>query len=81
MLDWLQPNIPLNALQTIRCPALIISGDRDVINLEHTVKIYQNIPKAYLWVLPNSGHATLIEHKDEFDKKVGRFFEQPFKTP
>jgi len=81
MLDWLQPNIPLNALQTIHCPALIISGDRDVINLEHTVKIYQNIPKAYLWVLPNSGHATLIEHKDEFDKKVGRFFEQPFKNP
>jgi len=80
MLDWLQPNIPLNALQTIRCPALIISGDRDVINLEHTVKIYQNIPKAYLWVLPNSGHATLIEHKDEFGKKVGRFFEQPFKN-
>ncbi|MGN6196755.1 MAG: alpha/beta fold hydrolase [Ginsengibacter sp.] len=78
MLDWLQPNIPLTALHTIHCPSLIISGDRDVIVLDHTVKIYQNIPNAYLWILPDSGHGTLIEHTDEFDKKVNEFFENPF---
>ena len=79
MLDWLQPNIQLTALHNIHCPSLIISGDHDLINLEHTVKIYQNIPNAYLWVLPNSGHGTLIEHTDEFDKKVNEFFETRFK--
>ncbi len=79
MLDWLQPNILLTDLQKIICPSLIISGDHDVINLEHTIKIYQNIPKAYLWVLPNSGHATLMEHTDEFNRKVDEFFETPFK--
>jgi pimeloyl-ACP methyl ester carboxylesterase len=78
MLDWLQPNIPLSALQNIHCPSLIICGDHDLINLEHTVKIYQNIPNAYLWILPNSGHGTLIEHTDEFNKKVSEFFENPF---
>lgn len=80
MLDWLQPNIPLNALHNIVCPSLVISGDHDVINLEHTIKIYQNIPKANLWILPNSGHATLVEHTDEFNKKVYEFFENPFVT-
>lgn len=80
LLDWLQPNIPLPALQAIRCPSLIISGDHDVITLEHTVKIYQNIPHAYLWVLPGSGHGTLIEHTDEFNKKVDGFFQTPFKS-
>lgn len=79
MLDWLQPNISLSALQKIRCPSLIISGDHDVINLEHTIKIYQNIPKAYLWILPNSGHATLIEHADEFCNKVNDFFSNLYK--
>ncbi len=79
MLDWVQPNIPLSALQSILCPSLIISGDHDLINLEHTIKIYQGIPKAYLWILPNSGHATLIEHADEFSKKVDDFFQTPFK--
>lgn len=78
LLDWLQPNIPLNALHNIVCPSLVISGDHDVINLEHTIKIYQNIPKANLWILPNSGHATLVEHTDEFNKKVYEFFENPF---
>jgi len=81
MLDWLQPNITLNALHSIVNPSLIISGDNDAINLEHTIKIYQNITKANLWILPNSGHATLIEHTDEFNKKVNDFFTKPFISP
>jgi len=78
MLDWLQPNIPLSALHNIKCPSLIIGGDHDVITLEHAVVIYKNIPQANLWILPDSGHATLAEHKDEFNKKVDDFFVQPF---
>jgi len=74
MLDWNQPNIKLPALKAIKCPSLIICGDRDLIPVEHTTLIYQNIPKAYLWVVPNSGHGTLIEHTDDFNKKVDEFF-------
>jgi pimeloyl-ACP methyl ester carboxylesterase len=74
MLDWDQPNIPFDALHAIRCPSLIICGDHDLISIEHTVKIFQNIPHAELWVVPHSGHATLIEHADEFNKKVDEFF-------
>jgi len=74
LLDWFQPNVPLTALKQIKCPSLIISGDHDLITLEHTVQIYQNIPTAYLWILPNSGHATLIEHSDDFNKRVDYFF-------
>lgn len=78
LLDWFQPNIKLSALKAIKCPSLIIAGDHDVIPTEHTVLISQNIPKAYLWIVPNSGHPTLIEHSDEFNKKVDEFFEKPF---
>jgi pimeloyl-ACP methyl ester carboxylesterase len=78
LLDWLQPNISLTALHAIKCPALIISGDRDLIPLEHTVSIYKHIPNAWLWIVPNSGHATLIEHRDEFDTKLDEFFQMPF---
>jgi pimeloyl-ACP methyl ester carboxylesterase len=74
LLDWLEPNISLKDLKAIKCPSLIIAGDRDLITLEHTVLIYQNIPKAYLWILPNSGHGTLVEHTDEFNTKVDDFF-------
>ncbi|MGZ3874742.1 MAG: alpha/beta fold hydrolase [Mucilaginibacter sp.] len=74
MLDWLQPNVPLAALKSIICPALIICGDHDLIPVEHTVQIFHAIPKARLWVVPNSGHGTLIEHTDEFNKTVDDFF-------
>jgi pimeloyl-ACP methyl ester carboxylesterase len=78
MLDWLQPNVPLTDLSRIKCPSLIISGDSDLITLEHTAAIYRHIPKAYLWILPHSGHATLQIHRDDFNRMVNAFFEQPF---
>lgn len=74
MLDYDQPNIPFSALKAIKCPSLIICGDHDLIPIEHTTKIYQAIPRAYLWVVPNSGHPTLQEHRDDFNKLVDEFF-------
>jgi len=74
MLDYDQPNIPLSALKAIKCPSLIICGDHDLIPVEHTVLIYKNIPGAWLWVVPNSGHPTLIEHTEDFNKIVNEFF-------
>lgn len=74
VLDVLQPTIPFRALTAIKVPALIVAGDRDVIVTEHTVAIARHIPKAWLWILPNSGHATLIDHADEFNRKTNEFF-------
>ena len=74
MLDWEQPNISLASLRKIQTPSLIISGDHDIIRIEHTVRIFQNIPKAELWILPDSGHGTLIEHAMEFCETVDKFF-------
>ncbi|HUC85986.1 MAG TPA: alpha/beta hydrolase [Candidatus Acidoferrales bacterium] len=78
LLDWNEPHIALADLHSIHCPSLIICGDHDLISLEHTVRIYQNIPQAALWVVPRSGHATLIEHADDFNRVVDDFFSTPF---
>jgi pimeloyl-ACP methyl ester carboxylesterase len=77
LLDCQEPHITLAQLHTIQAPSLIIAGDHDVISLSHTLLIYQNIPHAELWVVPNSGHATLIEHTADFNKTVDNFFTQP----
>jgi pimeloyl-ACP methyl ester carboxylesterase len=74
-----QPNIPLTDLHKITVPALIIGGDHDVIKEEHTMEIYKNIARAYLWLLPNSGHSTPIVYADEFNKKVDEFFSTPYR--
>lgn len=75
-----QPHIPVTDLERIVCPTLVIGGDHDVIKEEHTMKIFKNIPRAYLWILPGSGHSTPIFFKDEFNNTVSRFFTQPYKT-
>jgi len=75
LLDWKEPHIPLAALAKIKAPSFIIAGDRDVIRPEHTVAIYQSLLHAWLWVIPNSGHGTLQEHADEFNRKTDAFFQ------
>jgi pimeloyl-ACP methyl ester carboxylesterase len=45
-----------------------------VIKESHTLEIYQHIPNAYLWILPNSGHSTPVVYADEFNQKVDAFF-------
>jgi pimeloyl-ACP methyl ester carboxylesterase len=74
-----EPNIELSEINKIQCPALIIGGDHDVIKEEHTMLIFKNIPKAYLWILPNSGHSTLITYKDQFNKVVDDFLSNPYR--
>ena len=73
------PHIPLSDLHKISCPTLVIGGDHDVIKEEHTMEIYKNIPKAYLWILPNSGHSTPVVYSNEFNAKVDVFFKQAYR--
>lgn len=81
LLDWQQPHISLKDLESIRCPALIIAGDHDLIRIRHTLQIYRHIPRAYLWILPDSGHGTLIEHSHSFNRTVDHFFRTPYSRP
>jgi pimeloyl-ACP methyl ester carboxylesterase len=78
LLDYTQPHIDPSELRSVRCPALVICGDHDVISIDHTVLIYHSLPRAYLWVIPDSGHATLMEHPAEFNERVDAFFSTPF---
>ena len=75
-----QPHIPTASLKQVLCPTLVIGGDHDVIKEEHTMLIYKSIPKAYLWILPASGHSTPIVYKEDFNRVVERFFGNPYRT-
>lgn len=74
-----EPHISLEQLNKIKCPTLVIGGDHDVILTQHTMLIASSIPKSYLWILPNSGHATLIYYRDQFNSVVQNFFKKPFR--
>ncbi|GAB2695581.1 alpha/beta fold hydrolase [Mucilaginibacter koreensis] len=69
-----KPQIQPALLKQVKCPTLVIGGDHDAILPQHTLLIAQSIPNAYLWILPNSGHDTLIKYKDQFNATVSNFF-------
>jgi pimeloyl-ACP methyl ester carboxylesterase len=75
------PHIAYARLKQIRAPFLIMSGDRDVIRLEHTVKIFQNIPNSNLCILPGSTHGGAWERQELFIKLMTDFFDKPFQKP
>lgn len=74
-----EPHITTTQLATITCPTLVIGGDHDVIRPEHTLLIAQSIPKSYAWILPNSGHSTVIYYSTLFNNTVDDFFKNPYR--
>lgn len=78
-LHYYEPNISLTQLNSIQCQTLVIGGDHELILPKHTLLIAENIPKSNLWILPNSGHSTLINYRDLFNKTVDDFFKKPYR--
>ena len=74
-----EPHITTDQLHEIKCPTLVIGGDHDILLPRHTLLIAESIPKSYLWILPNSGHATPIIYKDQFNAVVNDFFHRPYR--
>jgi len=74
-----QLHIPIADLKKIKAPTLVVGGDHDILKPSHTLSIFQNIEKAYLWIVPNSGHSTLVVYSEEFNKRADEFFKIPYR--
>jgi pimeloyl-ACP methyl ester carboxylesterase len=77
-LDLREPHMTLGQLHGIQCPTLVIGGDHDAIPSYHLWQISQNIPKSYLWIVPNSGHFVAVYKKNYFNAVVSDFFRTPY---
>jgi pimeloyl-ACP methyl ester carboxylesterase len=69
--DW-----PLEDLQSIRAPALVIVGDADVVRPEHAVEMFRLIPQARLAVLPATDHVSLLFRQDWLLPMIAEFLDQ-----
>lgn len=74
-----EPHIDLAALRTVTAPTLILSGDNDLIRLDHSVAIYEALPNAELAVLPRSTHMLPFDDPQLFNTTVERFLATPFR--
>lgn len=60
-----EPTLTTYDLSTITRPVLVMSGDDDVVTLEHTCSLYLAIPGGQLAVVPGTSHALLKERTRE----------------
>lgn len=75
-------------IQAIKAPALIITGDSDIVRPEHTVEVFRllgggvagdlvGLPRSRLAVLPGTTHVTLVERADWLVSMIGEFLDLP----
>jgi pimeloyl-ACP methyl ester carboxylesterase len=65
----------LDRVGAIRCPVLVISGDRDYTPAEAKREYTARIPGARLVVFADSGHATPIDQAERFNEMVLEFLD------
>jgi pimeloyl-ACP methyl ester carboxylesterase len=68
-----ETELNLGLLANISQPVLVISGDRDAITLEHTLKIFHALPDAQLCVLPGTDHATFSGRSEWLNPIIDAF--------
>ena len=74
-----EPHIDLALLQQVTAPTLILSGDHDLIRLDHTIAIYEALPNAQLAVFPNATHMIPYDDPQTFNAAIERFLATPFR--
>lgn len=75
------PHITDEQLHQIKAPVMIVSGDRDAVRLEHSIRIFRAIPNANLCVLPASSHFVPDEKPNLLIYLLNEFFFKPFTKP
>lgn len=63
-------------LGKVRCPTLVVYGDRDPI-AEKKDLVAKGIPGARLHMLSNAGHIPQLEHPEEVARVIADFLSQP----
>jgi pimeloyl-ACP methyl ester carboxylesterase len=71
-----EAELNLGVLAKITQPVLVISGDRDAITLEHTLKIFHALPDAELCVLPGTDHATFSGRSEWLNPIISAFLDR-----
>lgn len=51
-----EPNLTIADLNKIKCPALFMTGDHDIIKMSHTSEMFESVQRGYLAVIPGAKH-------------------------
>lgn len=71
-----EPDMTIEDMAGIGCPALIMSGENDLIRAEHTHLIGDNIPDGRVKILPGEDHGSYICNSPELAPLMLEFFDE-----
>mgnify|MGYP001625443447 FL=1 len=63
-----------NGVQNIKCPTLIICGEKDNANIKSAYYIAENIKNAKLEIMKNTGHIVNEENPEELARLLNEFW-------
>lgn len=65
-----QPTLTTEDLARIAAPTLVVTGDDDMMTLEHTAALYRALPDAQLAVLPGASHLVPLEQPARLNRLI-----------
>ena len=71
-----EPDIDPKTLSAIKCPTLVTVGDKDLISVEHTHLISDNIPDSELVVVKNATHSSFIKRNPRMGRMLLDFLKR-----
>ena len=71
-----EPDMSVEDMTGITCPALIMSGEKDLIRAEHTRLIGENIPDGRVKILPGEDHGSYICNSAKLAPLMLEFFKE-----
>ncbi|MBR5833788.1 MAG: alpha/beta hydrolase [Bacteroidales bacterium] len=71
-----EPNMTVEDIKTIKCPALIMSGEHDLILADHTRLIGENIPNGEARIIPGEDHGSYICNSPKLTPLILGFFDE-----
>lgn len=82
------PNLPAEAIRSIKAPTLIIIGDSDIVRPEHAVEMFRllgggvfgdavGLPNSQLAVLPGTSHVSLVDRVNLLLDIIPPFLDAP----
>ena len=71
-----EPTMTVDDMKTIGCPALIMSGEHDLILADHTLLIGENIPSGEARIIPDEDHGSYICNSKKLTPLLLEFFDR-----
>lgn len=73
------PNFTKEQLKQIKVPTLIVAGDHDMIALDQTITMFNCLPHAQLFIVPDATHFVPVEQRKLINSEVIKFLKTPYR--